>query len=136
MAPWQKDDLAKLILRLTCGGILLFHGSHKIFHGIQHVEDMVTAAGLPEVVAYGNYVGEFVAPLFLILGFKTRIAALVVAFNMLMSILIAHSDIMFLRNDFGGWMIETNMLYLMTAVAIFFAGAGKYSLSKGVGKWD
>ena len=136
MSPWQKDDLARLILRLTCGGILLFHGSYKVFHGIQHVEDMVTAAGLPRFFAYGNYVGEFVAPIFLILGFRTRIAALVVVFNMLMSILIAHSDIMFLRNDFGGWMIETNMLYLMTAVVIFFAGPGKYSLSRGVGRWD
>lgn len=97
---------------------------------MQHVEDMVTAAGLPWFLAYGNYVGEFVAPIFLILGFKTRIAALVVAFNMLMSILIAHSDIMFSRNDFGGWVIETNMLYLMTAVVIFFAGPGNYSLSK------
>ena len=136
MSPWQKDDLAKLLLRLTCGGILLFHGIHKVFIEIQHVEDIVIAAGLPRFITYGNYVGEFVAPIFLIVGFKTRIAALVIAFNMLMSILIAHSDIMFSVNGFGGWMIETNMLYLMTAVVIFFAGAGKYSLSKGVGKWD
>jgi len=130
MSSWQKDDLAKLILRLTCGGILLFHGSHKVFHGIQHVEDMVTAVGLPRFFAYGNYIGEFVAPIFLIIGFKTRIAALIVAFNMLMSILITHSDIMFSRNDFGGWMIETNMLYMLIAVVIFFAGPGKYRLTK------
>lgn len=136
MSPWQKDDLAKLLLRVTCGGVLLFHGFHKVFIEIQHVEDIVIAAGLPRFITYGNYVGEFVAPIFLIVGFKTRIAALVIAFNMLMSILIAHSDIMFSVNGFGGWMIETNMLYLMTAVVIFFAGAGKYSLSKGVGKWD
>jgi len=136
MLSWRNDDLAKLILRLTCGGILLFHGTQKVFQGIQHVEDIVTAAGLPGFIAYGNYIGEFVAPIFLILGFRTRIAALVVAFNMLMSILIGHADIIFSRNDFGGWMIETNMLYMMMAVVICFSGGGRYSLSGGAGKWD
>jgi len=61
---------------------------------------------------------------------------LVIAFNMLMSVLIGHRHIMFSLNDFGGWMIETNMLYMMTAVVLFFSGAGKYSISKGAGKWD
>ncbi|MBL7856441.1 MAG: DoxX family protein [Cyclobacteriaceae bacterium] len=136
MSPFQKNDIAKLLLRITCGGILLFHGSHKVFNGLQHVKDMVTAVGLPEFIAYGNYVGEYFAPILVIIGFKTRIGALIIAFNMLLTILIGHRDIMFQRNDFGGWMIETNVLYMMTALVIFFAGAGKYSLSKGEGKWD
>jgi|SRR5690349_20236421 putative oxidoreductase len=97
---------------------------------------MVRNAGLPEFIAYGNLVGEVVAPLFLIAGYKTRIAALVIAFNMVMSVLIAHRDIMFSRNDFGGWMIELNVFYLMTALAVFFLGAGKFALSGGDGKWD
>ena len=132
----NNQDLAKLLLRLTCGGILLFHGWHKVFVEIDHVKVMVKNAGMPEVFAYGNLIGEFVAPIMVLVGFKTRIAALIIAFNMLMSVLIGHRDIMFSVNDFGGWMIETNMLYMMTAVVLFFAGAGKYSVSRGVGKWD
>jgi len=132
----KNQDLAKLLLRITCGGILLFHGMHKVFVEVDHVKVMLKNVGLPEALAYGSIVGEFVAPIFVLLGFKTRLAALVIAFNMLMSILIGHRDIMFSINDYGGWMIETNMLYLMTAVVLFFAGAGKYSVSKGVGKWD
>jgi putative oxidoreductase len=97
---------------------------------------MVRNAGLPEYFAYGNLIGEVVAPIFMIIGYKARIAALVVAFNMLMSVLIAHQDIAFARNDFGGWMIELNVFYFMTALAVFFAGAGKYSLSKGRGKFE
>jgi putative oxidoreductase len=97
---------------------------------------MVRNAGLPEFIAYGNLIGEVVAPLFLIAGYKSRIAALIIAFNMLMSVLIAHRDIAFARNDFGGWMIELNVFYFMTALAIFFAGSGKYSLSRGRGRWD
>ena len=97
---------------------------------------MVRNAGLPEFIAYGNLIGEVVAPVFLIIGYKARIAALVIAFNMFMSVLIAHRDIVFARNDFGGWMIELNVFYFMTALAVFFAGAGRYSLSGGKGKWD
>ncbi|HEX6226798.1 MAG TPA: DoxX family protein [Chryseolinea sp.] len=132
----KNQDLAKLLLRITCGGILLFHGVHKVFVEVEHVKVMVKNAGLPEAFAYGNIIGEFVAPIFVLLGFKTRLAALVIAFNMLMTILIGHPDIIFSINDYGGWMIETNMLYMMTAVVLFFSGAGKYSLSRGAGKWD
>lgn len=134
---WFHDShVSRLILRLTCGGLLILHGSHSAINGIQHVKEMVTRAGLPEFIAYGNLIGEVVAPLFLLAGYKTRIAALVIVFNMLMSVLIAHRDIVFVRNDFGGWMIELNIFYLMTALAVFFAGAGKYSLSRGRGTWD
>ena len=132
----HNSDLAKLLLRITCGGILLFHGIHKVFVEIEHVKVIVKNAGLPEFMAYGNIIGEFVAPIFVLLGYKTRIAALIIAFNMLMSVVIAHPDIVFSINDYGGWMIETNMLYLMTAVALVFSGAGKYSLSGGTGTWD
>ena len=136
MPRFHNDDLAKLILRITCGGLLILHGSHSAIHGIQHIKDMVRNAGLPEFIAYGNLIGEVVAPLLMIIGYKARIAALIVAFNMLASVLIAHRDIAFVRNDYGGWMIEMNVFYMMTAVAVFFAGAGKYSLDRGKGKWD
>ena len=91
---------------------------------------------MPEIIGYGNLVGEVVAPIFMVLGYKSRLAALVVAFNMLMSIVIGHRDIAFARNDFGGWMIELNVFYMMTALVVFLTGSGKYSLSGGVGKWD
>jgi putative oxidoreductase len=132
----QKEDLGKLILRITSAGLLFLHGSHSAMYGIQHVKNMVTTVGLPEFVAYGNLIGEVVAPIFIMIGYKTRLAALVMAFNMLASILIAHRDIAFARNDFGGWMIELNIFFLFTAIAIFLLGAGKWSVSRGKGKWD
>jgi putative oxidoreductase len=132
----HNQDLAKLLLRITCGGVLLFHGIHKVFVEVDHIKVILKNAGLPESLAYGNIVGEFLAPIFVLIGLKTRIAALIIAFNMLMSIVIAHPDIAFSINEYGGWMIETNVLYMMTAVVVFFAGAGRYSVSRGVGKWD
>jgi putative oxidoreductase len=132
----NAEHLGKLLLRITCGGMLLLHGSFKVFVEIESVKKMVTDAGLPSFTAYGSIAGEFIAPVFLILGWKTRLAALIIAFNMLMSILVAHRDIMFRLNEYWGWMIETNVLYMMTALVVFFIGAGKYSLSKGIGRWD
>ena len=97
---------------------------------------MVEKAGLPGFLAYGTIVGEFVAPILVIIGFKTRIAALILSFNMFMSIVIAHRDIAFKVNDFWGWMIELNVFFLVAGLSIFFLGAGKFSVSRGVGRWD
>jgi putative oxidoreductase len=135
MRSSTNEDIGKLLLRLTCGGLLLPHGLFKIFVEIESVKQMVSSAGLPSFLAYGTIVGEALAPILLIIGWKTRIAALVVAFNMLMSILIAHTDIAFRVNDYWGWMIELNVFFMMTAFAIYFIGSGRYSLSRGKGKW-
>jgi putative oxidoreductase len=136
LKEFRNEHLARLIIRVSCGGMLFLHGSHSLLHGIGHIKNMLRNSGMPEFIAYGNLVGEVVAPIFMIIGYKSRIAALVVAFNMLMSIAIGHRDIAFARNDFGGWMIELNVFYMMTALAVFLTGSGKYSLSGGVGKWD
>ena len=116
--------------------MLFFHGLGSAVNGFDHVKNAVVQNGLPEFVSYGNLVGELIAPVFVVLGFKSRIAALIVAFNMLMSIVLSHRDIAFQRNDYGGWMIELNVFYMAAALAVFFMGAGKFSLSGGKGRWD
>lgn len=136
MIFFRNQDIGKLILRLCCGGPLILHGYHKAFVDIEPIKVMVSHQGLPGVLAYGTIIGEFIAPIFLIAGFGSRLAAAIVAFTMLMSVLIAHRDIAFKINDYGGLMIELNVLYMLAALAIVFVGAGKYSLSRGIGKWD
>lgn len=136
MTFFHNTDIAKLIVRVTCGSLLWLHGLNKVVHGTEHLKEMIRGIGLPEHIAYGAYLGEFVAPVFMVIGYGSRLAGLIVAFNMLMSILIAYQDNIFALNKVGGWMIELNVLYLVMALAVFFAGAGKYSLSKGVGRWD
>jgi putative oxidoreductase len=130
----NNQDLGKLILRVTCAGLLLMHGSHSLMHGVDHIKGMLASNGLPESTAYLNLIGEVIAPIMMIVGFKARIAGLILAFNMLMSVLIAHRDIMFSRNDFGGWMIELNVFFMLTALAVTFLGAGRFAVTKG--KWD
>lgn len=136
MSSVVAEDIGKLLLRLASGGLLLFHGSYKVFGEIQSTRAMVENAGLPGVLAYGSILGEFVAPLFLLLGYKARIAGIVMAINMLSSILIAHREIAFKVNDYWGWMIELNVMYMMGGICVALLGSGRYSLSRGTGKWD
>lgn len=135
MNNFHNSDFAQLILRLCAGIILLLHGLHKLFNGMDYVFDSVKAIGLPGFLSYGVYLGEIIGPILVILGFRARIGGFLITFNMLASVLLMHQDIMFKINDFGGWMIELNALLFACGIAIFFAGAGKYSLSTG-SVWD
>lgn len=133
-AGW--DDWGKLLLRLAVGGLLIFHGIAKMKNGIGWMAGPLSGLGLPALVGYGVYVGEVIAPIFVILGKWARIAGLVVAFNMVAAILIALRDKIFTLNMGGGWAIELELMFLLGGIAVFLLGSGKYSVSKGAGAWD
>jgi putative oxidoreductase len=133
-AGWE--DWGKLLLRLAVGGLLLFHGVAKMRNGVGWMAGPLSGLGLPAFVAYGAYVGEVIAPIFVILGKWARIAGLVVAFNMASAITIALRGKVFTLNQGGGWAIELELLFLLGGIIIFLLGSGKYSISKGAGAWD
>ena len=81
----SHDDFGKLLLRLAVGGLMLFHGLHKLFDGVGGISSMLVAKGLPGFIAYGVLAGEVVAPCLLIVGILTRPAALVLAFTMVVA---------------------------------------------------
>jgi putative oxidoreductase len=133
-AGW--DDWGKLLLRLAVAGLLIFHGIAKLKNGIGWMAGPLSGLGLPAFVGYGVYVGEVIAPIFVILGKWARIAGLVIAFNMMGAIVIALRDKMFTLNMGGGWAIELELLFLFGGITIFLLGSGKYSVSRGNGPWD
>ncbi|RYE93034.1 MAG: DoxX family protein [Oxalobacteraceae bacterium] len=124
----NSEDAGKLVLRAVLAAMLLFHGISKMHNGIGFVADMVAKAGLPAVFGYGVYIGEVVAPLFILAGLFTRVAALVVAVNMVVAVLLVHTSQFFSINDTGGWALELQGMYLFTALAIALLGAGRYSV--------
>ena len=123
----MKEDIAKLVLRITIGGLMLFHGIDKAIHGVSFIEGMLSAHELPAVVTYGVYIGEIVAPLMLIFGLLTTFGAIIIIVNMVMAILLVYSDALLTVTEQGAWSIEVPMLYLMGAVVIILLGAGQYS---------
>ena len=48
----RDNDLGLLLLRLTVGGLMLFHGVHKLIYGVSGIEGMLAGMGLPGFIAY------------------------------------------------------------------------------------
>jgi putative oxidoreductase len=128
----HNDDLGKLILRFAIGGLMLFHGVGRILRGPGEIIQVVNQNDLPSFAAYGVYLGEVVAPVFVLLGIWTRPAALVMAINMVIAVALQHRGQVFaLDKDSGAWAIELPGLYFFGALALVFLGAGRYSFFRG-----
>jgi putative oxidoreductase len=129
-------DLGRLLLRLIVGVLILIHGLGKITGGVGFIVDTVAKAGLPGPVAYLVYIGEVVAPILLIVGLWTRLAALIVVVDMLFAVGLVHLKEFFELADTGGWALELQGMYLFVALAIALIGAGRYSLGGIYGRWN
>jgi len=129
-------DVAKMLLRVMLGGLILLHGISKIRGGPGFILDIVDKAGLPEPFGYLVYVGEVLAPILVIVGLWTRLAALVIAINMIVAVLLVHMGELFSLNESGGWALELQGLYLVVAIAVALLGAGRYSIGGNFGRWN
>jgi putative oxidoreductase len=136
MSSASTDDLGKLVLRLTVGVLMLFHGIAKLGSGVGSIESMLAFRGLPESIAWGVYLGEVIAPLLLIAGSYSRLAGLIIAVNMVFAVFLVHMGHLFMFTQTGGWRLELQAFFLFGAVAIMLLGAGRFSLSGPGGKWN
>lgn len=124
----MREDVGKLLLRLTTGGLLLFYGTFKLLNGIGVVKNIVAQHGLPEVLANAVYLGELVAPILVILGLFTRIAAGLIAVDLLAAILLAGMANLFKIDAYGGYMLQVEAFFLLNAVAIVLIGPGRFAV--------
>jgi len=124
------DTMGKLVLRLMLGGMMLFHGIDKALHGITYIQGLVKSQGLPEVLAYGVYAGEILAPIFLILGWKSRFWAGVIMLNMVVAIYLTQTGAFLKLGAHGAWALEVPMFYMLSALAVVFLGSGKYAIMR------
>ncbi len=131
----KNINVGLLVLRVSVGLLMLLHGLAKLVGGIGFIQGMLESKGLPGFIAYGVLVGEVLAPLALIVGYRTRIAAAIFAFNALVAMLLAHSGQIFSLGEHGGWAVELLGLYLFGAVTLIFTGGGNIALSSK-NKWD
>lgn len=136
----MTENLGRLVLRLTIGGLMLFHGVHKLRHfgaTVEGMEEMLSSVGLPAFIAYGVFIGEVVAPILVIIGFLARPAALVISFTMVMAIALAHrGELLLLNEKSGAYALELQFLFLLGGIAIALLGSGAYSASQGKWRWD
>ena len=121
----NKDDVGKFLLRISLGLLMLSHGLSKMFHGIDGIKGLVLSKGLPEMLAYGVYLGEVIAPICLVIGLKVRLSSLVMSMTMVMAIALAHSHEIFQLSKHGSPVIELPLLYLLCGLALLSLGGGK-----------
>lgn len=120
----------KLLLRLTFGVLMLFHGVAKIQHGTSWIAASLQAQGIPGFVAYGVYIGEIVTPILIILGLFTRPAAFIYAVNLLVAVLMVGTGKFFTLTQVGAWGLENEAMYFLGGIAIMLLGSGRYSVTK------
>lgn len=114
-----------LLLRFTVAGLMLFHGVAKLRSGVGPIEGLLANAGLPTWIAYGVFIGELIAPLLIIAGVWVRTAALVMAFNMVVAVALAHADQLFALNKNGVYALELQALFLLGSLSIAMLAGGR-----------
>lgn len=131
---YKNTDLGLLFVRISVGALMLLHGLAKIGQ-TTFIESMLVDKGLPTSMSYGVYLTEIIAPLLILIGFRTRLAAIAYLFGIFFIIFLVHANDIFSLNENGGWAIELLGLYLFGAIALFFTGGGKYAISS-ISNWD
>ena len=118
--------IIEVLGRIFLSAIFLVEGISKIFNYESTVEYMENFS-IPEYLAIPAIIVEILFPLLLVVGYQTKISALILAIFTLATALIFHTDfsnqmqlISFLKNFAiaGGFLI------------IFVRGAGKYSIDQ------
>ncbi|MFD2914635.1 DoxX family protein [Psychroserpens luteus] len=116
-------DLALLLLRLGFGGFMLTHGIPKLskLSNAAEFPDPLGIGGLPSLILC--LIGEVLAPILIIIGFKTKWAAIPAAITMLVAAFVVHA-----KDDLSTK--EHALLFCIAFVVIFLAGPGKMSIDR------
>lgn len=115
------NHLALLILRIGFGGFMLTHGIPKINRLFESPVKFADPFGIGETpTLILTIIGEVIAPVFIIIGFKTKWAAIPPAITMAVAAFVIHA-----KDDLGTK--EHALLFLIAFIVIFLMGSGKYS---------
>jgi putative oxidoreductase len=118
------NDLALAILRIGASAMMLTHGIPKIDKLFAEQIEFADPLGLGATVSLiFVIIGEVIAPIFIIAGYKTKIAAIPTCLTMLVAGLIYHFE-----DPFGTK--EKALLFALVFFVIFLAGPGKYAVDK------
>jgi len=115
-----------LLLRIIGGGLMLVHGIPKLMKVINGDFTFPNPLSVgPEASLILTVFAEFICALFILLGYRTRIASIPLMITMLVAAFIHHW-----ADDFATK--EKALLYFGIYLALFFIGSGKYSLDNAL----
>ena len=119
------NNIALLILRVVFAGSMLYgHGLSKFNKLIQGDLSFANPIGIGEVPTLILAVfSEFLAPIFIIFGYKTKFFSFFPAATMFIAAFVVHWG-----DPFGR--VEKALLFLTVFVILMMTGPGKYSIDK------
>jgi putative oxidoreductase len=132
-------ELGIFIIRLVVGGLLIGHGTQKLFgwfggHGPEGTGGFMETLGMRpgRVMGLAAGVNESLGGTLLVLGLLTPLAATLIASTMFVAALTAHRGKgVFAQN--GGY--ELPLINGAVAIGLAFDSAGRWSLDNAIG-WD
>ncbi|MCM6778174.1 DoxX family protein [Nocardia sp. CDC159] len=126
----QALDIGLLVLRVIFGGLMLVHGSQKLFGwfngpGLQQTNATFDQMGYNPGKVFGTLAGlcEFTGGALLLLGLLTPLGAAIVIGTMINAMNATWKD------GLAGY--ESGLLFAAAAVTLAFAGPGRLSLDHG-----
>ena len=122
----KLQDLGLLLVRLLSGGMMLTHGLPKFdrLFGEGPVK-FADPFGLgPEISLVLVIFAEVACSIFVMIGFKTRLATIPLMTTMLVAAFYAHAD-----DPFGDK--ELPLLFFTVFLSILISGPGRYSVNQG-----
>lgn len=117
-------DVGLAFFRIAVSAMMLTHGLpkfQKLISGNFEFGDPIGIGAAPSL--FLAVIGEFICPILIIIGFKTRLSAIPTAITMAVAAFIAHG-----ADPFGTK--EKALLYLVAYITIFLVGPGKLSIDK------
>ncbi len=116
------SDTSLLVLRVGFAGMMLTHGIPKINLLFESPIKFANPIGIGDTASLIlALIGEVIAPILILIGFKTKLASVPAILTMVVAAFVVHaSDPIAVK--------EKAILYLIGFIAIFLAGAGKYSV--------
>ena len=119
------NNIALLLIRIVFAGSMLYgHGLSKFYRLIEGNLSFANPIGIGEAPTLVLAVfSEFLAPLFILIGFKTKIFSFFPAATMFVAAFIVHLSDPFARK-------EKAILFLIGFIVIMMMGPGKYSIDR------
>ena len=124
MSVSKNYQTGLLVLRVGLSALMLTHGIPKLMNLFQGDMSFGDPLGIGSTLSFILVVfAEAICPILIILGLRTRLAAIPVIITMAVAAFIVHGD-----DPFSS--MEKALMYLVGFTAIALMGGGKYTIKQ------
>jgi len=124
MTKSPLNDIGLAFFRIAISAMMLTHGLpkfQKMIAGDFEFGDPIGIGAAPSL--FLAVIGEFLCPILIIIGYKTRLVTIPTIITMCVAAFIVHAE-----DPFG--IKEKALLYLVAFLTIALLGPGKYSIDR------